>query len=133
MFVFCVLHRRDRLFDECMCFKSDAVRDVWTVNVCVSVSLFAGMNGDWYTDPMCSLETDSRQLSIVKQRQLNKLKEQEEEQEEAGEVMDRDAVSPTKLALSFFPPVTNREKCTMREQEKDIHVVQHRGDAVCQT
>lgn len=95
MFVFCVMHRRDRLFDECMCFKSDAVRDVWTVNVCVSMSLFAGMNGDWYTDPMCSLETDSRQLSIVKQRQLNKLKEQEEEQEEAGEVMDRDTVSPT--------------------------------------
>lgn len=123
MFVFCVMHRRDRLFDECMCFKSDTVRDVWTVNVCVSVSLFAGMNGDWYTDPMCSLETDSRQLSIVKQRQLNKLKEQEEEQEEAGEVMDRDTVSPTEWALSFFTPVTNREKRTMREQEKDIHVV----------
>lgn len=66
------------------------------------------MNGDWYTDPMCSLETDSRQLSIVKQRQLNKLKEQEEEQEEAGEVMDRDTVSPTEWALSFFTPVTNR-------------------------
>lgn len=91
--------------DEVLCLmnacvsKRDTERDVWTVNVCVSVSLFAGMNGDWYTDPMCSLETDGRQLSIVKQRQLNKLKEQEEEQEEA---VERDAVLSTERATEPF-------------------------------
>lgn len=61
---------------KCMCVRFIVCRDEWRLVHRSDV-------------------TDSRQLSIVKQRQLNKLKEQEEEQEEAGEVMDRDTVSPT--------------------------------------